>query len=317
MPGYIARETDKIAQPAFRVLLYCDGSLNDPANGAGVTRLFDLFLEHYGAEAAWLAIADEARPMRPKPLDAAGIADARHWLNTPDKSFPATCRIVGPISEESANVTVPAFRVDEYRVMFLDMSVPADADRAVSFAQAATEVIRDMPVIASIMGMGFYLPVALESLKDYLPRAFVRYRAAIEFTVDSATMGIRKTGEGFDWDENEGVEPGIPDIGWRTIIGPDFTSRLPDLDALYGAPGVAYERTDDIAVITAGPSPVFGDVDKGEDIAPYRTVAKALKPVRYPVEVAVGTLFGNQAYTPEGRDRVEAYLARLEDGETP
>jgi len=125
MPGYITRESDKIAQPAFRVLLYCDGSLNDPANAAGVTRLFDLFLEHYGAEAAWLAIADEARPMRPKPLDAAGIADARHWLNTPDKSFPATCRIVGPISEESGNVTVPAFRVDEYRVMFLDMSVPA------------------------------------------------------------------------------------------------------------------------------------------------------------------------------------------------
>lgn len=77
-----------------------------------------------------------------------------------------------------------------------------------------------------------------------------------------------------------------------------------------------YERTGDIAVITAGPSPVFGDVDKEEDIAPYRTVAKALKPVCYSVEVAVRKLFGNQAYTPEDRDRVEAYLARFEDGET-
>lgn len=317
MPDPIARGNVKIAEPAFRVLLYCDGSLNDPANADGVTRLFDLFLEHYGAEAAWLAIADEARPMRPKPLDGDGISDARNWLNTPDKSFPATCRVVGPLSEETGNVTVPAFRVDEYRVMFLDMSVPADADRAVPFAQAATQIIRDMPVIASIMGMGFYLPVALESLKDYLPRAYPRYRTAIEFTVDSATMGIRKTEEGFRWDQNKGVEPGIPDIGWRTIIGPDFTPRLPELDAVAEAPGVAYERTGDIAVITAGPKPVFGDVDKGEDITPYRTVAKALKPVRYPVEVAVGTLFGNQAYNPEGRDRVEAYLARLEDEAKP
>lgn len=315
MPEYITRENDKIAQPAFRVLLYCDGSLNDPANAAGVTRLFDLFLEHYGADAAWLAIADENRPMRPKPLDEAAIADARTWLNTPDKTFPATCRVVGPISDETENVTVPAFRVDEYRVMFLDMSVPADAERAIPFADAATQIIREMPVIASIMGMGFYLPVALESLKDYLPRAFARYRAAIEFTVDSATMGIRKTKEGFRWDQNKDVEPGIPDIGWRTIIGPDFTSRLPDLDTLSDAPDVAYDRTGDIAVMTAGPAPVFGDVNRGEDIAPYRTVAKALKPVRYPIEVAVGTLFGDQEYNPEGRDRLEAYLARFDEGE--
>jgi len=313
MPDYIFREDNKIAQPAFRVLLYCDGSLNDSANAAGVTKLFDLFLKHYGTEAAWLAIADEARPMRPKPLDAAGVADARQWLNTPDKKFPATCRMVGPISDDTANVTVPAFRVDEYRVVFLDMSVPDDPDRAVSFADTATPIIREMPVIASIMGMGFYLPVALESLKNFLPRAFVRYRTAIEFTVDSATMGIRKTEEGFRWDDNKGVEPGIPDIGWRTIIGPEFISRLPELDSLSGARDVAYDRTGDVAVMTAGPAPVFGDIDRGEDIAPYRAVARALKPVRYPVEVAVGSLFGNQKYDLEGRDRVAAYLNRFDE----
>jgi len=316
MPDYIIRENDKIAQPAFRVLLYCGGSLNDPANASGVTRLFDLFLQHYGAEAAWVAIGDESRPLRPKPIDEATLADARQWINTPNKTFPATCRIVGPLSDETENVVVPTFRVDEYRVMFLDMSVPADPDRALPFAEAATQIIREMPVIASIMGMGFYLPVALESLKNYLPRAFPRYRTAIEFTVDSATMGIRKTGEGFRWDKNKDVEPGIPDIGWRTIIGPDFTSRLPDLDALANAPGVTYERTGDIAVITAGPAPIWGDVNRGEDIAPYRAVADALRPVRYPVEVAVGTLFGDQEYDPDGRDRVEAYLARFDDEAT-
>jgi hypothetical protein len=52
VPGCIERDGRKIAPPAFRVLLYCEGSLNDAANAAGVMRLFDLFLDRYGAEAA-------------------------------------------------------------------------------------------------------------------------------------------------------------------------------------------------------------------------------------------------------------------------
>jgi hypothetical protein len=207
---------------------------------------------------------------------------------------------------------VPAFRVDEYRVLFLDMSVPDDPARARPFAEAATQVIREMPVIASVMGMGFYLPVALESLKTYLPCAFTRYRTAIEFTVDSATMGVRKTEEGFRWDQHEGVEPGVPDIGWRTILGPDFTARLPALGAVADVPGVHYDRTGDVAVITAGEAPIWGDVSGGEDIGPYRAVARALAPVRYPVEVAVGSLFGGQAFDREGRGRVEAYVSRFD-----
>jgi hypothetical protein len=75
--------------------------------------------------------------VRPRPLDEAAVADARAWLNTPDRTFPATCRVVGPISDEMNNVTVPAFRVDEYRVMFLDMSVPVDLERAIPIADAA------------------------------------------------------------------------------------------------------------------------------------------------------------------------------------
>jgi hypothetical protein len=46
VPCCIEQDGRKIAPPAFPVLLYCEGSLNDGANAAGVTRLFDLFLDH-------------------------------------------------------------------------------------------------------------------------------------------------------------------------------------------------------------------------------------------------------------------------------
>lgn len=321
MPDFLIREGEKIAPPAFRILLYCDGSLNDPANAKGVLALFDLFMETYGDEAAWIAIADHERKLRPKKLSPKQIEDARSWLTTPNKTWPATCRVVGPLSDETNNVVVPAFRVDEYRMMYLDMSVPDDIARAVPFADAATEIIRDMPVITGVMGLGFYLPQALDSLKTWLPRGFERYCTAIEFVVDGATMGIRKTDEGYLWDESPeltpgapaDLQPGVPDIGWRTIVGAEFLDRLPALDpALADKPEVSLQVAPTMAIVTAGAQPVWGDVETNEDISAYRAVAGALAPVRYPADVAYGSLFGNQYYDPEGRARIDSYLQRFD-----
>jgi len=322
MPDYILRGDDRIAQPSFRILLYYDGSLNDPVNAKGVVSLFDLFIETYGEEAAWIAIANhDSRRLTPKKLTEKQIEKARAWLSARDKRWPSTCRVVGPLDDETGNIVVPAFRADEYRVNFLDMSVPPDLDRSVLFADAATEIIREMPVISCVMGFGFYLPQALESLAHWMPRGFERYRTAIEFMVDGATMGIRKTSEGYKWDESPKLEPdgpadlqpGIPDIGWRTIVGAEFLDRLPGLrSALAATPDVSVRSTHEMAVITAGEKPIWGDVGAGEDISDYRAVAKALAPVRYPLDVAYGSLFGNQYYDSEGRERIRAYLSRFD-----
>ena len=322
MPDYILRGDVKIAQPSFRILLYFDGSLNDPVNAKGVVPLFDLFIKTYGEEAAWVAIANHnSRRLTPKKLSKKQIERARTWLSTPDKIWPSTCRVVGPLDDETCNVVVPAFRVDEYRVNFLDISVPDDITRAVPFADSATEIIREIPVIACIMGFGFYLPQALESLEDWMPRGFERYRTAIEFMVSGATMGIRKTGQGYRWDKSPELEPdapadlqpGIPDIGWRTIVGAEFLDRLPDLkSALATTPEVSVHSTPGMAVLTAGEQPIWGDVVAGEDISAYQAVAKTLAPVRYPLDVAYGSLFGNQYYDPQGRARIRAYLSRFD-----
>ena len=313
MPEPLFYEGSPCAPPAFRTLLYLDGSLNDETNAAGVTRLFDLFFAHYGEEAAWIAVADHERKMRPRKLTEARVDDARGWINTPNKSFPATCRVAGPLDDDLGAVTVPAFRVDEYRVPFVDLSVPDDLDRALRFAEQVTAVIRDLPVIAGVMGLGFYLPVALDSLAWFLPRTGQRYRAAIRPTVDGGTMGVRRTGEGFRWHEHPDVHPGLPDIGWRTIAGVDFLDRLGDLSALDERDDVEVERRPTMTLVTAGDHPVWGDVDRGDDLAPYRAVARALAPVRYPYEVAIGSLFGDQEFDPAGPEHVRAYLLRFDD----
>jgi hypothetical protein len=311
MPEPLIYTDSPFAVPAFRTLLYLDGSLNDEVNAAGITRLFDLFFAHFGEDAAWIAIADHERKMRPRELTQARIDDARGWINTPDKTFPATCRVVGPLDDDLGAVTVPAFRVDEYRVSFVDLSVPDDLERVLPFAEQVTAVIRELPVIAGVMGLGFYLPVALDSLAWYLPRTGLRYRAAIRPTVDGGTMGVRRTAEGFRWDEQPHVHPGLPDIGWRTIAGLDFLDRLGDLAELDERDDVEVERLPTMTLVTAGERPVWGDVEARDDLAPYRAVARALAPVRYPHEVAIGSLFGDQEF--DRPDLVRAYVDRFDD----
>lgn len=314
MPDNLTIGSTAFAQPAFRTLLYCDGSLNDPENAAGVTALFDTIVAYFGEQIAWVAVADHRREMDPQEKSEAALADARAWINTPDKRFPATCRMNGDWSEEIEAVTVPHFRVDEYDFLMVELSVPHDAaDRLPGFAEAVTAAAKTMPVICGVMGFGFYVPVANESLILAMPKAYARYRTAIEFMLDGPESGLRIEDGGFPWDEYEGLEPGIADIGWRTFVGAEYLPRLPDLaDELKDAPGVTLEQRDGLAVITAGAAPIWGDVNMGEDIAPYRAVAAALRPVRFPIEVAEGTLFGDLSDSPDGMDRLEGYLSRYD-----
>jgi len=312
MPNMIVVDDTAIAQPAFRTLAYVDGSLNDPVNAAGVAALFDLFTHTFGDQIAWVAVGDHKNNMRPKKASQDNLTWLRDWLGTPDKTNPSSGRINGAVDEALEEVTVPHFRVDEYYFLMIEMSVPDDAEDLVAFADAATEILKTLPVISAVMGMGFYLPVANESLIWNFPRTTPRYKTAIEFMLPAPSGGIRKTPSGFPWHKHPELKPGIADVGWRTFVGAEYFERLPDLAAVQDTPEVALNQLDSMATITAGAAPIWGDVNTGEDISAYRAVAKALAPVRYPLKVALGSLFGSQGADPDGVDRIEAYLNRYD-----
>lgn len=313
MPEFIYRDSTPIAEPAFRILAYWTNPMGTPEISAGLAQLFDCFIQYYGQGTAWSVIADDQRPYRPEEVTPERIADARDWLKNAAKPWPSSCRFVGPVNEQTGQISVPAFRAEQVAdLCFLDMSVPDDLTVALPFAEAASEILKRMPVLYAVAGMGFHLPPALESLETYLPRASARYKTAIEFMAEGARWGLHEEVGNFRWDRVQGARSGLPDIGWRTFVGKHFLDRLPDLDQIAQVEGIAYERGDMLAVITAGQTPIWGDVNAPEDISLYQVVAQALRPVRMHIEPALSGLFGSQTYDPDGRDRVEAYLARLD-----
>lgn len=311
MPDYIFYDDEPIAQPAFRILAYWPDEMRQPAVSQGLAALFDIFLDMYRDQLAWVVVADDKRPLKGREASPALFEDTRDWLATAEKEWPATARVFGPISDYNDQITVPSFRAEQLAdIGILDMSVPADPETAVKFADRVTEVLKTMPTLYAIMGMGFFLPASMDELEDQFPRGSARYKAAVEFMAEGPRWCLRKDIGNTFWDEMPDENDGIPDIGWRTIVGAHYLPRLGDVQI--DADGVTVDQTADMLIVTAGPAPIWGDVNVDEDISAYQAVSDALAPARATVLPMLNGLFGSQVDEPEGTDRVEAWYERFE-----
>lgn len=300
-----------IAQPAFRILAYIDGSLNDAPDKAAAGALLELFLQHYQTQLAWVVLSS-GRAKTPKAPSEKTLAPVRAWIEGSGKTLYEGFRMNGPFSEALDAVTVPHINIFEHHNLWVvEMSVPHDDPRVTGFAQAASEVLANVNVRSAVMGMGFYQPQALSSLVRELPLGFGRYRCAIEIQVTGPMSGIRREHSPFPYEKYSHISPGIADLGWMVIVGAPFLERIADQPHPQHA-GLELRKRSGQMVLTAGASPIWGDVNTGEDIGAYQAMAAYLAPIRYHPELAYRSLFASVTSDPEGRDRVDGYLERFD-----
>ncbi|MFV0475996.1 MAG: hypothetical protein ACK5MQ_17605 [Pikeienuella sp.] len=311
MPEILKVDNMGVAEPAFRTLAYLDGDLGDERVIAGVTRLVESFIDRFGDQVALLMVRDKGIPPKPRKFDDKSLRLARDWLARPEKTFASCLRMNRYPTEDMNAPRAPHFRVEQnHKLVSLEISVPDVAEGLVDFADGIADTLKTLPILSAAQGMGFYLPAALDSLVTRFPMTFARYKTAIEITLGGPLDGIRSKGSAFPYDKHPDVRPGIADIGWRTFVGAPFLDRLPHIEKVADTDGVKLERMENMAVLTAGPVPIWGDVNRGEDISCYRAVARALAPVRYPHDVAIRSLFGGRSADPDGPERISGYLNR-------
>jgi hypothetical protein len=310
MPDLIRYEGEGTAEPAFRILCYIPGSMNDAATAAVLLQLFDLFMARYSGVLFALALRDRGIQPEPLPVDDETVARIRRWLGTTTKVFGATLRANAPPTDDLDAPRIPHLRFDEgNEKVLVEVSIPHGDPALVAFADAATDILTRVPLICAVMGMGFHMPSSLDSRSFVLPRTTPRYRTAIEILLTNPRDGIALEGSAFQFRRFPKVMPGIAEIGWRTIVGASFMDRLPGLKV--DAP-VTLAMVNGMAILTAGAAPIWGDVNAGEDISAYQAVARALAPVRFPREVALKGFFGGAEGNPEHVDRLDAYLTRFQ-----
>ncbi len=102
---------------------------------------------------------------------------------------------------------------------------------------------------------------------------------------------------------------GIKCVNWLTIVQTAWLDRLGGLNAIRAklSPAIIVHDVLGGALFQAGPVPLVGDVNQGEDLSAYHEIGRILRPIRCPKP---GTFGGRKDFNFEESQK---WLARFDD----
>lgn len=310
-PGFLMRDGDAVAFPALRTLAYLPHDLSVDYNRDVLVSIYEKFEARFKQVANVTSFKFDTHKGAIRWANPSLLLEAREWLKGGTILPYEGIRRYGYVVDGFEEPNLPFLSIENVRPLLLEVSLPLTDQASREFADWLASRLSRTPTIWAAQGYGFVLPPYLGSLGRYaLPQSTPRYKAAIELQLDDATPGVRREGSPHRWQPGE--EPGIPDIGWRTLIGREFWDRVPDVEAdLADVVGVQVERSDTVLTITIGDEPIWGDVNADEDVSAYRAVAQALEPIAYPLGAARAFAFGGAHYDPAQAEKIERYFRRF------
>lgn len=316
LPEPLYYEDMVFALPSFRAIAFIDSEISNAAMRKAALEIYDLFL---GASSSDLAFGARSggkiKSLKPEPISPELITDFRNWLERDAFAYPSTLRFNAWPGAPLNVVTPPHLRIEQRaQYTLIQIELPPEHDRILPLSDQLTRILSGLPVLFAVMGMGFYLPSAKESLISQLPRSYPRYRAALEIQPDFIEDGLRRDEGMVFYRRHPDLLPGIPDIGWRTFIGAEYLDRLPGLEDALAGSGVTMNRNSLMAILTIGPKPIWGDVNRAEDISAYRKLSNALAAIRVRQPYLHNWLFGSNSDDFDAKDRLGAWYARFSHG---
>jgi hypothetical protein len=304
------RYLDKpVAEACFRSLLWFRGTLDDPDMAGFASDLAGWFWRTHGHQVGLIQVASKTISGRPRRPGPEVLADVGKWIKEKGKPDAAEIQMQGPDVYDEGPARVPWLHLSgNSGVVLAEVCLAHDLPDLNAHADAMAALADRPGLICGLQGMGYYLPYEKHSVVSVLPRASSRYKAAIEILLNDPLDGLTAENLGFYWDDPPDLLPGLPDIGWRTILGPALAARVGTLPE---QPGVTVERGAHCVALTAGPRPIWGDVNAAEDISAFRAVAAALAPIAMPRTVTDSRYFTGDPDDADHMDRLDAYLARF------
>ncbi|AUH32138.1 hypothetical protein [Paracoccus tegillarcae] len=299
-----------IASPAFRILVWCEGSWRDPGNRDSLWAISDLFFERWGAQLRNATFRTEAGLHKTLPVSDHVLNAAREALSGGKSDEPLDLRLAGWIDAPHFIESTPCLRVGEsHGLAYLALELPHEAADLTQFSEQASQIIEAMALRCAVVGYGCFLPDYMESLMFNCPAMMQRKPAAIEVSPRGAAACLNPAVRA----KAEDRPPHIADIGWRTMLGPVFQDTLPDLSQLQSLGcGISVSRRNGVTSITAGAEPGWGRVGADAELLAYRRIAEILSPFQIPLRLAQSHLFGAPTDDPEREARVRSYLRRFE-----
>lgn len=278
--------------------VYFEGRIEDHA--PGIEHFYVTALARVGEH---LRFYQTDSMKKPKPIKKSS-ADAMAALMHFGAKVPVFYKLFVE-SEDAAqaasrfSITVQANRLT--RAGALRLAIPVDEvlgheDRFVALARELTRTL----ALASGYG-GFSFNRAEES--------------DLQGTGNVRSAALSHRWYGIDVEDLSGTVSAIPhglkSAGWLTLVGSKLLDRLGGSDALAAVlpPEVILHPLPFGVLIQAGPRPLLGDVNRGEDLPLYRAVGRVLAPIRAPSHPRY--LF-KEALSNEDEGWTQKWLARFD-----
>lgn len=299
-----------IALPCFRIGLVLDGMLDVPANRAAVVAMTDAFLKRYGADLRFCATLKDAnskgRAIKATPKKISEIVAA---VSKGLESL-YEIRLYGSDDNPLEVPFLPYLTVSHaaYPMTLIEIMVPHDPADPTSFPDQIDAIARTAPVRLGFQGLGFGKTTLRFYNEFLLPPAFQRFRTAIMGRFDSAPTHLWFRRDNFVKTKGD-YAPGITQTGWRTYVGAAFRDRLGD-PAATNAAGVTVEHLPQMTVVTAGPEPIWGDVNAGESISIYQAAHQYVR-LAYAERKWLISFAPWSNSDPESTELSEGYLDRF------
>jgi hypothetical protein len=279
MPSRILEEDgDTAAEPAFRIgAVFAPETLWRPG--------LQTFLANLGQDILPGVKAVFGRPLVSKYgyydfKPAQWNKALKVWKDKPTKYRESEAILTGEV--DGYNRALPYIGIYEgYDAVLIDVSVAADTPHEPLLAQLWEPLVSENPVFAITgLGMAPDLDSAVTIRHFLAAKTKRRYQMGwcmrLETVLDTL---IGREVERFNERNQGNARPGIPDIGWKTVIGGEFLAEI-DQAALARIEGVTLRPLGTGVEITIGDAPRWGDVNTGEDVSTYAAVCRALAPIQ-------------------------------------
>jgi hypothetical protein len=284
--------------PAVAITMYFDGPRDGFADG--VVACWEEFLQRFGSRLTWYADEENGRWRTASSKELR--RPSKRLRTSRAMPFYAWKAVSGQQYEDASDITFVAYVRDGFggNLSFIRATFPvalvtseAAAEEFIATTQAWCERI---PILHGYGGFAVN-----QSPTDYQSGSGMLLQIAERFP-------------GFEIDDSGGTvlvaHDHIKGVNWLTLLGPRFVERLggaPALrDRLSAAIGLHLLPGGGV-IVQAGRLPAYGDTAKGDELEPYREVARNLRPICLDRHPDLGTV--EYGFGPEETQR---WLRRLD-----
>lgn len=241
-------------------------SLGSDRNALALIAAFERYAGRFGSQARWFM---DAETNRLRQLDSRAVAyprrrwpksDSLHWSlsSTDDRDVPNIWSLRAHVERESPGP-----------LNYLWWSIDPSSEIPGTLREVFLDVARMLPCQHAYGGLGLVQPLDVIPRQESEPEAYVM---AARFHGLDVLGASRTRCDALD---------GIKCVNWLTLLDDSLLAKLGGQSALRGrlSEAIVFHDIPNGVVLQAGDKPVLGDVHAPDELAAYREVAIALKPI--------------------------------------